>query len=108
VWCIFKTCLTSFLRRQMDFPTSQQLYNVKFCTDSWVLVKTEAHRVHAREQRQVKKCTCVEQNRDSSAWVHDARSWAEKPAHMCHMAENEKSKWIFLNSTWNWLVGRSS
>jgi hypothetical protein len=96
-----KLVLTSFLRRQMAFPTSQQLYNVKFCTGARVPVETEAHRVHVHEQRQVKKCTCVEQNHELSAWVHDVRLWAEKPTHMKHMAENEKSRWISPNSTWN-------
>jgi hypothetical protein len=108
VWCNFKTCLTSFLRRQMAFPTSQKLYNVKFCTDARVLVKTEANIAHARKQRQVKKCTCAEQDRESSAWVHDARLWAEKPTHMWRMTENKKSEWISFNSTWNWLVGKSA
>jgi hypothetical protein len=108
VWCSFKTCLTSFLRRKIAFPTSQQLYNVKFLTDAEVPVETEAHRAHACEQRQVKKCMCTEENCESSAWVHDAHLWGQKLAHMFHMAENEKSGWISLNSTWNWLVGRST
>jgi hypothetical protein len=76
VWCSFKTCLKSFLRRQMAFPTSQQLYNVNFFTDARVSVETEAHRVHVCEQRKVNKCTCVEKSCDLSACVHDARLWA--------------------------------
>jgi hypothetical protein len=60
----------------MAFPTSQQLYNVNFCTGVWVSVEIEAHRAHAREQRQVNRHACAEQNRDSGAWAHDARLWA--------------------------------
>jgi hypothetical protein len=60
----------------MAFPTSQQLYNVKFFIDARVPVETEVHRAHAREQRQVKRHACVEQNYESSAWAHDARLWA--------------------------------
>jgi hypothetical protein len=76
VWCSFKTCLKSFLRRKMAFPTSQQLYNVNFCTDARVSVETEAHRAHVREQRKVNKRTCTEKSCDLSACAHDAHLWA--------------------------------
>jgi hypothetical protein len=76
VWCSFKTCLNSFLRRKMAFPTSQQLYNVNFCIDARVSVETEAHIAHAREQRQINKRMCREKNYDLSACAHDARLWA--------------------------------
>jgi hypothetical protein len=92
----------------MAFPTFQSTYNVKFCSDAWVPVETDVHRAHAREQRQAKKHTCAEQKRDSGAWAHDVHLWVEKPLHMWHTAENEKYEWISLNSTWNWLIGRSA
>jgi hypothetical protein len=92
----------------MAFPIFQSTYNVKFFSNAQVPVETEAHRAHAREQRQAKKRTCAEQKRDSGAWAHDARLWVKKTAHMWHMTENEKSEWISLNSTWNWLIGRSA
>jgi hypothetical protein len=60
----------------MAFPTYQQLYNVKFCTDARVLVETEAHRAHVREQRKVNERTCIEQSYELSACAHDARLWA--------------------------------
>jgi hypothetical protein len=81
VWCSFKTCLKSFLRRLMTFPTSQKLYNENFCTDVQVSVETEAHRVHARRSKRVNECMCVEHNCDLSACVHNARLWATKPVH---------------------------
>jgi hypothetical protein len=76
VWCNFKTCLKSFLRRLMAFPTSQKLYNVNFFTDARVSVETKAHRAHVRRPEKVNERTCVEHNYDLSACVHDARLWA--------------------------------
>jgi hypothetical protein len=60
----------------MAFPTCQQLYNVNFCIDVWVLVETEAHRARVHEQRQVNKCTCAEKICDLCACAHDAHLWA--------------------------------
>jgi hypothetical protein len=60
----------------MAFPTSQQLYNVNFCTDVRVSVETEAHKAHVREQRIVNKRTCAEKNYELRACAHDACLWA--------------------------------
>ena len=76
MWCSFEACLTSFLRRKMAFPTSQQLYNMKIFTDVRVPVETQALRAHAREQRQVNRRTCTKQNCESGAWAHDVSLWA--------------------------------
>jgi hypothetical protein len=76
VWCRLNTCLKSFLRRKMAFPTSQKLYNLNFSTDAQVSVETEAHIVHVHEQRKFKRHTRVEQSCESGACAHDVCLWA--------------------------------
>jgi hypothetical protein len=56
-----------------------------------------------------RRCTeGAEQHSNFGARAHDARLWANKPAHTCHTAVKKILEWNSLNSALNWMFCRSA
>jgi hypothetical protein len=91
----------------MAFPTSQQLYNVNFCTGARVSVETKLHRAHAREQN--KSTYAHAQNKTvNQVHVHTMHVCGPKNPHIYDTQPRMKNPNGFLSIQLGigWLAGR--